>query len=76
MKRYLLLLINAVFLFSPDVFSQHSGPENQSTCLGDTALFVVEHSFDFVSFTWEESNDGISNLKTITDIRRIRGHPE
>lgn len=67
MKRYLLLLINAVFLFSPDVFSQHSGPENQSTCLGDTALFIVKHSFDFVSFSWEESTDGVNNFKTITD---------
>lgn len=73
MKRYLLLLINAVFLFSPDVFSQHSGPDNQNTCLGDTAIFIVEHSFDFVSFTWEESNDGISNFKTITDTEGYGG---
>jgi hypothetical protein len=73
MKRYLLLLINAVFLFSPAVFSQHSGPEDQSACLGDTALFIVEHSFDFVSFTWQESNDGITNFKTITDTEGYGG---
>jgi hypothetical protein len=73
MKRYLLLLINAVFLFSPAVFSQHSGPENQSACLGDTALFLVEHSFDFVSFTWQESNDGVTNFRTITDTEGYGG---
>ena len=73
MKRYILLLISAVFLYSPSVFSQHSGPENQSTCLGDTALFIVEHSFDFVSFTWEESTDGINNFKTITDVNAYGG---
>jgi hypothetical protein len=73
MKRYLLLLINAVFLSSPAAFSQHSGPENQSTCLGNTAMFVVEHSFDFVSFTWEESTDGINNFKTIAETNGYNG---
>ena len=60
MKRYLLLVISAVILIYPDVFSQHSGPYNQSSCLGDTVYFIVEHSFDFVNFTWEESTDNIN----------------
>ena len=73
MKIYILLLISAVFLYSPSVFSQHSGPENQSTCLGDTALFIVEHSFDFVSFTWEVSMDGVNDFETITDVNTYGG---
>jgi hypothetical protein len=73
MKRYLLLLINAVFLFSPNAFSQHSGPENQNTCLGNTAFFIVDHSFDFVSFTWQESTDGVNNFATITDSEAYGG---
>lgn len=60
MKRYLLLFIIAVFLGSPGAYTQHSGPENQSACLGETVAFIVEHSFDFTQFTWEQSTDNIS----------------
>ncbi len=60
MKRILLLIISALILLSPRAFSQHSGPTDQSKCLGDTALLIVEHSFDFVTFTWEQSTNNIN----------------
>jgi PKD repeat protein len=60
MKRYLLLVISAVLLLSQEAFTQHSGPVSQSACLGETAEFAVEHSFDYVTFSWEESIDNIS----------------
>lgn len=60
MKRYILLVVSAVILLSPEAFPQHSGPVSQSACLGDTAAFVVEHSFDFETFAWEESQDNVN----------------
>lgn len=60
MKRYLLLLTGAALLISHEAFPQHSGPVSQSVCLGATAEFTVEHSFDYVTFGWEESTDNIN----------------
>jgi hypothetical protein len=48
-------------------------PDGQKACLGETAVFIVGHSFDYVSFTWEESMDGISNFQTITDLGAYNG---
>lgn len=55
MKKYILLLISAVFLTAMEVYPQYAGPADQSACLGETVEFVVEHSFDYVTFSWEEA---------------------
>jgi hypothetical protein len=60
MKKYLLLLICTALLLSYEAFPQHSGPISQTACLGETAVFAVEHSFDYVTFSWEESTDNIN----------------
>jgi hypothetical protein len=65
MKRYLLLLISAALLISFKAYPQHSGPVSQSACLGETVEFAVEHSFDYVTFSWEESTDNV-NFAAVT----------
>jgi len=59
-------------MISSEVFPQHSGPVSQFTCIGDTAMFEVEHSFDFVTFNWEESTDNIS-FSSLTGINGYSG---
>jgi PKD repeat protein len=60
MKKYLLLAIIGTLLNITEVFPQHSGPFNLSACVGDTGLFKVDHSFDYVTFQWEESTDNVN----------------
>lgn len=64
MKKYILLVFIGALLNLSEVFPQHSGPNNQLACVGDTAVLKVEHSFDYVTFQWEESTDN-TNFSTI-----------
>lgn len=51
---------SSLLLLSNEAFTQLSGPVNQMVCLNDTAVFILEHSFDYETFTWEESNDNVN----------------
>lgn len=64
MRKYILLVFIGALLNISEVFPQHSGPYNQLACVGDTAVFTIEHSFDYVTFLWEESTDN-TNFSTI-----------
>lgn len=65
MKKYILLVIIGALLNITEVYPQHSGPFNLSACIGDTGLFKVDHSFDYVTFQWEESTDN-ANFSSIS----------
>jgi hypothetical protein len=67
MKRYLLFLIGAALLVSFKAYPQHSGPVSQSACLGETVEFAVEHSFDYVTFSWEQSTDNINFIQVVEE---------
>ena len=60
MKKYILLVFSLILLLTTNSYSQFTGPEDQWVCRGDTAVFTVQHSFDYVNFIWEESTDNIS----------------
>ena len=55
MKRYIPLVIMLAVFISSGTFAQHSGPASQFTCIGETAVFKVEHSTDFETFEWQAS---------------------
>lgn len=59
MKKYLIYQILTIMLTFPIMgFSQFSGPENSIVCKSDSAYFIIDHSSDYNTFQWMESDNG------------------
>jgi PKD repeat protein len=68
MKKYILLiLIVAIFVLPVIGFSQFTEPVDVTVCKGDAAYFTVQHSNDYDSFHWMQSDNEGGAFAVIND---------